>query len=96
MVPKDFSQVPVDEDTKILHRELGQIDTFPILHEKWFWEGIKAESIIFITKEVEGLEPEALIELVKKSKYYKSGSSVTFKATDAGYTFVNYNFQVPA
>ena len=88
-----FDGVPTEEDTKIIFRHEVKFGDYDILYEKWLWDGITAESIVFDSKDVEGLSDDEIIEDAKSSPLVESDSDVTIKRSDAGYTFVNFNFK---
>ena len=88
-----FDGVPTEEDTKIIFRHEVKFGEYDILYEKWLWDGITAESIVFDSKDVEGLSDDEIIEDAKSSPLVESDSDVTIKRSDAGYTFVNFNFK---
>ena len=86
-----FSNVPVEDDTKILvslENKLGERD---VLYQKWFWDGITAESLIFASDDVVSLTDNELKAEVQTSPLVKS-DSITISRSDGGYTFVNFNF----
>lgn len=87
---KTFQDVPVEADTKIKHQKEVLIEKIPALHQKWVWDGIAAESIIFHNHEVENLTDEELFLMVKD--YADSESKYTVKRADSGFTFINFNF----
>jgi len=87
-----FEQVPVEEDTRILFRTEATLGKFDILYEKWFWGGITAESIIFVSEDVADLEDCEIEDEVKTSPLVNKGSSITLKRSKSGFTFVNFNF----
>lgn len=87
-----FQDVPVEDDTAILFSlqcKLGEMD---ILYQKWLWDGITAESFIFVSDDVVKLTDAALEKEVRTSPAVKSDSSITIKRSDSGFTFVNFNF----
>jgi len=88
-----FNKVPVEEDTAILFQTEAKLGKYDILYQKWFWDGITAESIIFANEDVDDLEEEEIIKEVKASPLLKKDSKITFKRSDTGYTFVNFNFE---
>ena len=91
-----FSSVPVDDDTAIqfsLECKLGERD---ILYQKWNWDGITAESFIFVSDDVAELTDAALEKEVRTSPAVKRDSSITIKRCDSGFTFVNFNFVIDA
>jgi hypothetical protein len=89
---KKFDPVPVEEDTRILHNKEAKIGAYDVLHQKWKWEAITAESIIFLNEDVLDLEDEALESMVIESSFFKGGQT-TLKRLESGFTFVNFNFK---
>ena len=49
---KKFDSVPVEEDTRILRNQETHLSEYDVLHQKWKWEAITAESIIFLNEDV--------------------------------------------
>ncbi len=90
---KKFSNVPVEEDTRILFRKEARFGEYDVLYEMWSWEGITAESIIFANDDVEDMTDNELEQEVRKSPLVKKESEMTIKRLDAGFTFVNFNFE---
>jgi len=88
-----FKNVPVEEETRILFRKEAKLGNYEVLYEMWSWEGIQAESIIFATDDVSEMTDEELEKEVRKSPLVKKESAVTIKRLDAGFTFVNFNFE---
>ncbi|WP_416897260.1 MAG: hypothetical protein ACMVY4_17475 [Minwuia sp.] len=88
-----FSNVPHESDTKILFRKTVQISGLDALHEKWSWEGVKAESLIFVSEDVAAISDEALQLVVRASGLATEGTQMTLKRGSSGYDFVNFNFQ---
>ena len=91
---KKFDGVPVEEDTKILFRLEARLGKFDVLYEKWSWEGILAESIIFADDDISGTTDEEIEQEVRKSPLVKKESEMKIKRSDAGFTFVNFNFEL--
>jgi endonuclease III-like uncharacterized protein len=87
-----FTSVPNDPDTRILFQREDTLGSYDILHQKWVWDAIKAESIIFLNEDVADLEDQEIEKMVKGSQFYKGGS-VTLKRVESGFTFVNINFK---
>lgn len=87
-----FADVPIEPDTRILSRSLGAIDDLDALHQRWNWEGVVGESLIFVSEEVEGLGDEELRQLARGSSLAEDGTDFTIKRSQAGFTFVNFNF----
>ena len=89
-----FENVPVEADTKVLFQEEAKFGQYDILYQKWYWDGITAESIIFVSEDVAELTDDQLEEDVKTSPLVKTDSSVTISRSASGFTFVNFNFEV--
>ena len=85
MISKKFKNIPVENDTRILERREMKIEGYDVVYEKWFWEGIRAESYIFCNEDIEGLSEEDVLGLVGKS-------NETYKKTEH-YTFVNFGVE---
>ena len=88
-----FDGVPVEKDTRVLFRQTAKFGQYDVLYEMWSWEGIKAESIIFATDDISEMTDEELEQEVRQSPLVKKDSAVTIKRLDAGFTFVNFNFE---
>ncbi len=88
-----FQTVPLERDTEILFQTELKLGKYDVLYQKWFWDGITAESIIFANEDIDDLEEEEIINQVKASPLLKKDSAITFKRSGTGYTFVNFNFE---
>ena len=91
---KKFDSVPVEEDTRIRYRKKVRLGKLEALYEKWCWEGILAESLIFANDDVSRMTDEEIEDEVRKSPLVKNGSEMKIKRSDAGFTFVNFNFEL--
>ena len=87
-----FATVPVEEDTKILFQQEVKFEEYDVLYQKWFWAGISAESVIFVTADVADISDSDLEAKVKNSPLVKEHSRITLERSDTGFTFVNFNF----
>ena len=85
--------MPVEGDTEVLVRTKTRLEELSVLYEKWHWEGITAESIVFAGEDVASRSDEELERLVRESPIIEQDSEVTIKGGDADYTFVNFNFR---
>jgi hypothetical protein len=90
MHPK-FDSVPVEADTEVKLRKVIQVGDFEALYEIWFWDGITAESLIFLTEDVAGMDEEALTSFVRANAKVSADSSVTIARRDE-FTWTNFNF----
>lgn len=82
-----FAQIPVDADTRLLkpRREI-KLNGIDALHERWSYEGVKAQSYIFCNEDIEGISQEEIVALIDEQKYtYSKGEH---------YTFLNFDFVI--
>ncbi len=87
-----FDNIPVDSETNIITEYQAKFDKYHILYQKWHWQGIHAESIIFINDEILDFSEDSLIEFVKDSPMIKKHTKLTLTKKE-NYTFVNFNFK---
>ena len=87
-----FKNLTTDTDTQILFHQEMQFGDKDVVYEKWIWDGITAESIIFLNEDVISLDDAALEQEVKTSSIVNVNSSVTISRQDE-FTFVNFNFE---
>lgn len=87
-----FNNVPADDYTVILLEFENILDDYQILYQKWCWDNITAESIIFANTDVAELSDNEIEEMVIKSPLFNQGSKLTLSRSDSGFTFVNFNF----
>ncbi len=92
MSDDEFNNVQVDEDTQIIFQNQLTLSDYAVMHQKWCWDGITAESIIFESEDVTDLNDDQIQSLIIDSKLPQIGSSYTVNRTDEGFTFVNFNF----
>ena len=90
-----FDKIPVDEGTKILIDLDMNLGKYSIRYQKWFWDGIYAESFIFLNQDIETMSQQDIIAEAKKSDMVKKGKDeeTTYTKGDT-YTFVNFNFVI--
>ena len=86
-ISEKFTNIPKDDDTRIILREEIKLGDYDVIHEKWSWDGVYAESYILFNKDIKGLSEEEVLSLAHKE-------GATYKELDR-YTFVNFNFDVP-
>jgi hypothetical protein len=87
-----FNNVPAEQDTKILFSQEAILGEYDVLYQKWYWDGVTAESIIFLAEDIFGLNDDEIKKEVQDSPLVNGGSSITLKRSDSGYVFVNFNF----
>ena len=88
----DFKSLPEDEETKTLKRVLIKTGNYYALFEKWSWEGIIGNSLIFCNEDIINLTDEELSDICRGSGFYTSGEILIKRQIDSGYTFANFSF----
>ena len=73
----------------------AEFGDYEVLYQKWFWDGISAESLIFIADDVGDMGDDALKAFVAESPLVDDNSKFTIARDRKGYTFVNFNFELP-
>ncbi len=86
-----FKDLTTDEGIKILFRSPMKWSELDIVYEKWVWDGITAESVIFVNEDVKALSDDALELDIRKGPLVQADSQVTIRRGDK-FTFVNFNF----
>ena len=89
-----FQNVPVEEDTRILSEEETTIGKMDVLYQVWSWDGVRAESIIFLNADVESLSDDDVQGIVEEhlKELIQEEAGMTISRSDSGFTFVNFNF----
>jgi len=59
-----FKNVPVEWDTKILFQQEIKLEDKDVIYQIWDWDGIKANSIIFISKDFDHQTDEELKNII--------------------------------
>ena len=88
-----FERVPVEEDTKIIFQQEAKLGEYDVLYQKWYWDGITAESIIFANEDIVGIADDEVEAEVRTSPLLNADSKITLKRSESGFTFVNFNFE---
>lgn len=86
-----FNNISVEKDTKILETAEITVDSYDAVIQKWCWDGIYGESLIFFNEDISELNEDQVKSKVQESDLLYEGSQMTFKKGEI-YTFVNFNF----
>jgi hypothetical protein len=88
-----FNNVPVEQDTKIIFEQQAKLGEYDVLYQKWYWDGVTAESIIFADEDIVGVSDDEIQAEVKDTPLLSADSAITLKRSVSGFTFVNFNFE---
>lgn len=70
-------------------RRVNDVDA---LHETWWWDDIKGESLIFCAEDVSALSEDALKAAPELAGLAVADGQVTVSRSDPRFVFVNFNF----
>ena len=87
-----FDCLGVDEGTRIVFRRPLTVSGLDAMHEKWVWEGIVGESVVFASDDVRTLGDRELEVVVCALPFCDGETGVTISRGEK-YTFVNFNFR---
>ena len=93
MVMKKFESIPADHGMQLLSHSAIQLGDYDAIHQRWRLDGIKGESVIFVTAEVAAFSDDELKDMVLDSPTAKPETRCTLQRNEEGYTFINLNFE---
>ena len=85
---KKFEKVSLEKSTQIIFQTEAELGEYEVLYQKWYWDGVNAESIIFSSEDINNLIDNEIEAEVRKSPLVKKGTSMTMKRSESGFTFV--------
>ena len=89
-----FKNINIESDTIIKSFKFLKINDIDCRYEKWFWEGIEAESLIFCTNELKSTQESYLRTLVAKYLEEENADLIQITHKVSGdYTYINFNFK---
>lgn len=86
--------VPKDKGTRVRFERMVRIAEYHAVHQGWTLDGVTAESLIFRWSDVQDISDDDLRALVNSAGLNTSSGSLTVSNQDAGFVFVNFNFEV--
>jgi hypothetical protein len=86
-----LKKAPVELDTRIITRKITTLQYIPCKHEYWTWDGVYAESLIFLKCHVGHLKEDELLRLCEP--YFENESSKKTIKASGNYVYVNFNFR---
>lgn len=87
-----FANIPLDKDTRIDAEIFTQINGLDAVHQRWFWDGVQGESLIFCTTDLQDISDEMLIHSLQGSML-AGHTDANVSRNESGYTFVNFGFK---
>jgi hypothetical protein len=88
-----FSAVPIEKGTNILFELNATLEDYDVLYQMWSWDGVTAESFIFLSLDIADLTDDEVKTLAKSSPMIKTDSDLTMNRHEESYTFINFNFK---
>ena len=94
-ISSKFAQVQTDPDTRIKAQRQVSIGGIDALYQRWVWDGVIGESLIFCAEDIPGLSDRGIEELVGKAGIdLASGKyDAVVRRTEKCFVFVNYGFE---
>lgn len=87
-----WKNIPLEPDTKLASEEIVKLGYLEAVHQKWTWDHIYGESLIFCATETQEHDLIQLTLMIQNSGLAEQGTQFTFN-TQADYQFVNFNFK---
>lgn len=88
-----FENVKTDEDTVITSQVECMFGDYDVLYQKWIYDGIDAESLIFCNDDIATSPLNDLVDDVRKSPLVNDSNKEITTSVNEQYTFVNFNFK---
>lgn len=88
-----FNTRSIDEDTRILSTEYLNQDGYDLLIEIWLFDGIKGQSLIFVSPQIATLSEDDIREYSFKFLDLPEQSKWTLKRKQ-DFTYFNFGFKV--
>jgi hypothetical protein len=88
-----FNQVKTDEHTVITANVECMFGDYPVLYQKWVWDSINAESLIFCNGDIASISLNTLVDEVRKSPLVNCPEQEITHSENDLYTFINFNFK---
>jgi hypothetical protein len=86
-----FDQLPQDQGRTILSQRETRVGDIEALHQRWSWDGITAESLVFRSEDVAHLADEEVVRRLVSHPGYRPGAEVSLTRLASGDTFANFN-----
>lgn len=89
---KKFDNVPDDKDTVItFSAQIMYNGNIEILYQKFSWDGISGECLVFSDDDIAHMSVEELQKDVKNTPIVNSDSTVIITQKGHGFTFATFN-----
>ena len=90
-----FDNLPVESYITILFETPARFNEYDVLYQKCDWEGITAESLIFLTDDIQNITMDELENEIRNSPMVADSSKeITTSSGKSEYTFFNFNFVI--
>ncbi|MFT7299147.1 MAG: hypothetical protein ACI9WO_001969 [Sphingobacteriales bacterium] len=86
-----FKNIPTDEETQMLSAKEIKIAGYDALHQKWIWDDLNGETLVFSTPDIQALSEKELKDLILENHKIKSPKDMVVNTVEEGFTFVTVN-----
>ena len=91
-LPDKFAHVPLEDDTRIRSQQQISITGIDALHQRWVWDGIAGESLIFVAGDIPGATDRQILAMARDAGFAVADDDFTIKRTEHGFVFLNFGF----
>ncbi len=88
-----FSNVPQDADTRIKAQRQITINGMDALHQRWVWDGIAGESLVFCASDVCAASDQEIIAMARDAGLAVMQADCTVTRDESGFVFLNFGFE---
>ena len=69
---KKFEKVSLEKSTQIIFQTEAELGEYEVLYQKWYWDGVNAESIIFSSEDISTTQIYTHLDYNHLSKVYNN------------------------
>ncbi|HMN57527.1 MAG: hypothetical protein J0I00_17700 [Burkholderiales bacterium] len=88
-----FANVPLDDDTRVLSQSEVSINGLDALHQRWVWDGIIGQSLVFLAGDVSATTDQEIVDMARVAGLVAMESATTVSRGDSGFVFLNFGFE---
>lgn len=91
--PKHFQSIPLEQDTRILRRQMHLWDGIEFIEEIWIWKKIRGRSLVFWKKNLPYEKNEDLLKRAKQEGFpVEDDLEKVFERGD--FVFINFKVEM--
>lgn len=87
-----FADVPQDADTRIKSQRQISISGVDALHQRWVWDGIAGQSLVFAADDVSAATDEQIVQMARDADLIVQDDDFTIQRSGQDFVFLNFGF----